>query len=51
MNANVAAGPGAPPAGWGGLSNEDRARYIKNLHDSGYNPKDNFNSNGTVKTQ
>ena len=51
MNANVAAGPGAPPAGWGGLSNEDRALYIKNLHDSGYNPKDNFNSNGTVKTQ
>ncbi|MEA2819794.1 MAG: hypothetical protein QOJ86_1798, partial [Bradyrhizobium sp.] len=21
------------------------------LHDSGYNPKDNFNANGTIKTQ
>jgi len=42
---------GYPSAAWGGVSSSDRAQYIKNLHDSGYNPKDNFNANGTVKTQ
>ena len=40
---------GGPSAG--DVSSSDRAQYIKNLHDSGYNPKDNFNANGTVKTQ
>jgi hypothetical protein len=40
-----------PSAAWGGVSSSDRDQYIKNLHDSGYNPKDNFNANGTVKTQ
>jgi hypothetical protein len=42
---------GYPSAAWGGVSSSDRAQYIKNLHDSGYNPKDNFNANGTIKTQ
>ena len=42
---------GYPSAAWGGVSSSDRAQYIKNLHDAGYNPKDNFNANGTVKTQ
>ena len=42
---------GGPSAPLGGVSSSDRAQYIKNLHDSGYNPKDNFNANGTVKTQ
>jgi hypothetical protein len=42
---------GYPSAAWGAVSSSDRAQYIKNLHDSGYNPKDNFNANGTVKTQ
>ncbi len=42
---------GYPSAAWGGVSSSDRAQYIKNLHDSGYNPNDNFNANGTVKTQ
>jgi hypothetical protein len=42
---------GGPSAAWGGVSSSDRVQYIKNLHDSGYNPKDNFNANGTVKTQ
>lgn len=27
----------------------DRAQYIKNLHDSGYNPKNDFNPNGTIR--
>jgi hypothetical protein len=52
MNANAFAGPGASPvAAWGGVSSNDRALYVKNLHDAGYNPKNNFNANGTVKTQ
>ena len=42
---------GGPSAAWGGVSSSDRAQYIKNLHDSGYNPKDNFNANGIIKTQ
>jgi hypothetical protein len=51
-NANAFAATGATPAGWwGGANSSDRAMYGKNLHDSGYNPKDNFNANGTVKTQ
>ncbi len=25
------------------------ALYIKNLHDSGYNPKNDFNPNGTIR--
>jgi hypothetical protein len=52
MNANAFAGTGASPVGWsGGVSSSDRALYVKNLHDSGYNPKNNFNANGTIKTQ
>jgi hypothetical protein len=27
----------------------DRTLYIKNLHDSGYNPKSDFNPNGTIR--
>jgi hypothetical protein len=42
---------GYPSAAWGGVSSSDRAQYIKNIHDSGYDPKNNFNANGTVKTQ
>jgi hypothetical protein len=42
----------APPfVGMGGVSSSDHATYMKNLHDSGYNPKNNFNTNGTVATQ
>src|SRR6266576_403552 len=40
-----------PSAARGGVSSSDSAQYIKNLHDSGYNPKNNFNANGTIKTQ
>ena len=42
---------GYPSAARGGVSSSDSAQYIKNLHDSGYNPKNNFNANGTIKTQ
>jgi hypothetical protein len=28
---------------------QGRALYIKNLHDSGYNPKNDYNPNGTIR--
>ena len=28
---------------------QDHALYIKNLHDSGYNPRNDFNPNGTMR--
>jgi hypothetical protein len=49
---NAHASVGAPPVGWtGGVSNSDHATYLKNLHDSGYNPKNDFDANGVVKVQ
>ncbi len=33
----------------GGVSSSDHALYIKNLRDSGYNPKNDFNPNGTIR--
>jgi hypothetical protein len=44
-------GGGGPAWGgpWGGVSNSDRELYFKNLHDSGYDPKNNFTANGTIK--
>ena len=39
--------PSAPA--WGGVSSKDREMYIKNLHDSGYNPKNNFSANGNIQ--
>jgi hypothetical protein len=35
----------------GGVSSADRDLYIKNLRDSGYDTKKNFNANGTIATQ
>ena len=50
MNANASVA--ASPVLWrGGASSADYNLYIRNLRESGYNPKDNFNENGTVKTQ
>jgi hypothetical protein len=46
---DASASMGAPPVIWmGGVSSTDRDLYIKNLHDSGYNPKNNFNANGNI---
>ena len=43
------AGVAASPGVWaGGVSSSDRALYIRNLHDSGYNTKNNFNASGNV---
>jgi len=35
----------------GGVSSSDRDLYIRNLRESRYNPKDNFNANGTIVNQ
>ena len=40
---------GYPSPAWGGVSNSDRQMYIKNLRDSGYNPKNNFSANGNIQ--
>jgi hypothetical protein len=42
----------ASPMVWtGGVSSSDHATYIQNLHDSGYDPKNNFDAKGVLKTQ
>jgi len=52
MNAYAAVPPPAPQVGWmGGVSSSDQALYFRNLHDSGYNPKNNFNKSGNIATQ
>src|ERR1700740_2934637 len=33
----------------GGMSSGDHALYSKNLRDSGYNPRNDFNPNGTIR--
>jgi len=45
LGANAFAGPPA------GVSSSDRDMYLKNLHDSGYDPKSDYQSNGIIKTQ
>ena len=45
---NAFAAVPAPPVGWiGGVNSSDRAMYLRNLRDSGYNPKNNINAAGT----
>jgi hypothetical protein len=55
MNANAGvanAGVGASPVVWmGGVSSNDRAMYTRNLRESGYNTKNNFNAVGNISTQ
>jgi hypothetical protein len=49
---NANAGVAASPVIWsGGVSSSDRALYIRNLRDSGYDTKNNFNKNGNLATQ
>ena len=46
---NAIAGVSPSPVGWwGGVNSNDRTMYLKNLHDSGYNTKNNFNAVGNV---
>jgi hypothetical protein len=42
---------GAPSPVMGGVSRADQATRIKSLRESGYNLKNDFNANGTIKTQ
>jgi hypothetical protein len=51
MNANASVVGPAPVVWRGGVSSADYNLYIRNLHDSGYDPKNNFDANGTIKTQ
>ena len=48
MNANAAMGP-APMALPGDVNSNDYTMYMRNLHDSGYNPKNDFNPDGTMR--
>ena len=42
----------APPfVGMGGVSSNDHTMYLRNLHDSGYDPKNDFTKSGTRVTQ
>jgi hypothetical protein len=41
----------SPVVSTGGVSSSDHTMYIQNLHDSGYDPKNNFDANGILKTQ
>ena len=49
MNANAAMMP-APMAFPGDVNSNDYSMYMRNLHDSGYNPKSNFDKYGNVGT-
>jgi hypothetical protein len=44
-------GAGYQRGAWGPVSSKDYELYIKNLHDAGYDPKNNYNANGTIKVQ
>jgi hypothetical protein len=42
---------GYPAAAWGGVSSADRDLHIRNLRDSGYDKKKDFNASGNMATQ
>lgn len=48
---NAYAAVGAPPAAMPGASSKDRDMYMKNLHDSGYDPKNDLTKTGTMRQQ
>ncbi len=49
--ANAYAAMGAPPAAVPGVSTKDYDMYMKNLRDSGYDPKNDFTKTGTMRQQ
>ena len=54
MAVDAGAGPGLLNAntGFNGNGNaSDRAMYLRNLRDSGYDPKNDYNSNGLLVNQ
>jgi hypothetical protein len=50
MNAYPSVGA-SPVVSTGGVTSSDHAMYLQNLHDSGYDPKNNFDAKGILKTQ
>jgi hypothetical protein len=50
MNAYAAMGT-PPPAAMPGVSSKDHDMHMKNLRDSGYDPKNDFNAAGNVVNQ
>ena len=50
MNAFAATGP-SPVIWTGGVSSGNHATYMKNLRESGYDTKKNFNAAGNLVTQ
>jgi len=49
-NANAAVG--ATPTVWtGDVNSNDHAMYLKNLRDSGYNPRNDYSPNGLLKVE
>jgi hypothetical protein len=51
MEAPVPSDAGPAPGMWmGGVNSTDHAMYMQNLHDSGYNPKNDY-VNGVMRTQ
>jgi hypothetical protein len=49
---NASAAVPAPPVGWtGGVSSSDHTMHLRNLHDSGYSPKNDFNAAGNIANQ
>lgn len=48
---NAYAAMGAPPAAMPGVSSKDHGMHMKNLRDSGYDPKNDFNAAGNVANQ
>ena len=45
----LAATAASPAFAQVGVSSSDHALYLKNLADSGYNPKNDYNPNGTIR--
>ena len=46
-----AAAPAYPVAPMGGMSSGDQTQYMKNLRDSGYDPKNDYGKNGIIVSQ
>jgi hypothetical protein len=48
---NAYAAIGAPPAAMPGASSKDHGTYMKNVRDSGYDPKNDLTKSGTMRQQ
>ena len=48
---NAYAAMGAPPTAMPSAISKDRETYMKNLHDSGYDPKNDLTKSGTMRQE